>query len=89
MFLIYSFVFLIKFILKDDYKTQLHSAKKQLHEVSETQSKGDSKLTSVMQNLRSVQEEKTALETKLGKKTAALQAQVTLLISLYFYCDLF
>lgn len=61
---------------RDDYKTQLHSVKKQLHEVSETQSKGDTKLNSVMQNMKSLQDEKTSLETKLGQKNAALQAQV-------------
>lgn len=50
--------------------------KKQLHEVSENQSKGDTKLNSVLQGYRALQEEKTGLEAKLGQKKAALQAQV-------------
>lgn len=56
----------------------MHSMKKQLHEVSETQSKGDTKLNSVLQNLRALHDEKTALEAKLAQKQAALQAQVTI-----------
>lgn len=53
--------------------------KKQLHEVGENQSKGDTKLNSVLQGYRSLQEEKTGLEAKLGQKKAALQAQVSYL----------
>ncbi|XP_045461010.1 rootletin [Harmonia axyridis] len=60
---------------RDDYKNQVDNVKKQLKEVSDSQSKGDSKLTKITQNMRSLQEEKGSLETRLGQKTVELQSQ--------------
>lgn len=63
------------FPLKDDYKTQVVTAKKQLQEAQDTQSKGDHKMTKVLQSLRTLQEEKGNLEATLGQKHMELQAQ--------------
>ncbi|KAJ8974641.1 hypothetical protein NQ317_019876 [Molorchus minor] len=49
---------------RDDYKTQVQTAKKQLKEANESQSKGDNKLSKVMQNVRALQEEKGSLEAE-------------------------
>lgn len=57
---------------KDDYKTQLGSAKKQLSEASEQQAKSDNKISKLQQVLRSVQEEKANLDSKLTQKLNAL-----------------
>lgn len=51
--------------------------KKQLTDVQESQSKGDTKLNKVLQSLRNLQDEKGSLEAKLGQKSVALQAQVS------------
>lgn len=64
---------------RDDYKTQIATVKKQLHESHESQSKGDSKLNKVLQNFRSLQEEKGSLEAKLGQKSVELQSQTVAL----------
>lgn len=61
---------------KDDYKTQVGNCKKQLMELSENQSKGESKLNTIVTSLRNIQEEKGSLEAKLGQKQAALHAHV-------------
>lgn len=54
-------------------------------EAHESQSKGDSKLNKVLQNLRTLQDEKGSLEAKIGQKSLALQAQVYMLE--YFICN--
>ncbi|CAG9769436.1 unnamed protein product [Ceutorhynchus assimilis] len=59
---------------RDDYKTQVITAKKQLQESHDTQSKGDHKLTKVLQSLRALQEEKGSLEAKLGQKNTELKS---------------
>ncbi|XP_063909729.1 rootletin isoform X3 [Zophobas morio] len=64
---------------RDDYKTQVSTIKKQLHEAHESQSKGDSKLNKVLQTLRGLQDEKGALEAKLSQKSVELQSQTTAL----------
>ena len=61
---------------QDDYKTQVSSVKKQLQENQELQNKVETKLNTALQNVRVIQDEKSSLETKLGQKQAALQAQV-------------
>lgn len=61
---------------RDDYKTQVHTARKQLQEAHECQSKGENKLGKVMQSLRNLQDEKGSLEAKLSKKNIELQSQV-------------
>lgn len=50
--------------------------KKQLQEAHDTQNKGDTKLSKVLHNLKTLQDEKGSLEAKLGQKSVALQAQV-------------
>jgi rootletin len=68
---------IIKFLcFKDDFKTQVLSAKKQLQEAQELHNKVDAKLNTALHNVRAVQEEKGTLEAKLGQKQAILQAQV-------------
>lgn len=59
---------------KDDFKTQLGTAKKQLQEAADTQSKGENKLGKFQQMLRGIQEEKANLEAKLSQKGSALLA---------------
>jgi hypothetical protein len=61
---------------QDDFKTQVVSAKKQLQEAQELQNKVDAKLNTALQNVRAFQDEKGALEAKLGQKQAILQTQV-------------
>ncbi|GAB0088294.1 rootletin [Sergentomyia squamirostris] len=58
---------------KDDYKAQLCTAKKQLQEAAEAQSKAENKISKLQQILRSVQEEKANVEAKLNQKASALQ----------------
>lgn len=74
---------------RDDFKTQVASVKKQLHEAHESQSKGDSKLNKVLQSLRSLQDEKGSLEARLGQKEVALQAQVINKLKNNFVCLIF
>jgi rootletin len=50
--------------------------KKQLQEAHELQNKVDAKLSTALQNVRAVQDEKGTLEAKLGQKQAVLQGQV-------------
>jgi len=52
------------------------SVKKQLQEAHELQNKVDAKLNTALQNVRAFQDEKGALEAKLGQKQAILQTQV-------------
>lgn len=67
-------------IYQDDYKTQVAMVKKQLQETQDSQSKGDHKLTKVLQTLRAVQEEKGSLETALGQKNMELNSQNEVLL---------
>ncbi|XP_012287068.1 rootletin isoform X2 [Orussus abietinus] len=60
---------------RDDYKTELSNLRKQLAEAHENQTKTESKLTSVLSNLRILQDEKNVLDSKLTQKQAAFQAQ--------------
>lgn len=62
--------------VQDDLKASLGQMKKQLNEASDLQAKSDEKLSHALQNLRALQDEKNNLETKLGQKQAALQAEV-------------
>lgn len=62
--------------VQDDLKASLGQMKKQLNEASDLQAKSDEKLSHALQNLRALQDEKSNLETKLGQKQAALQAEV-------------
>lgn len=73
---LFSSIFMCMYLFKDDMKTQVSTMKKQLQEAQDTQSKGDTKVTKLMSNLRTLQDEKGSLEAKLGQKTKALQAQV-------------
>lgn len=57
---------------QDDFKTQLCSAKKQIHEAGEINCRNESKICKLQQNLRSVQEEKANVESKLTQKSNAL-----------------
>ena len=53
-------------------KTQLCSAKKQIHESNEINCRNENKICKLQQNLRSVQEERANLESKLTQKINAL-----------------
>ncbi|GBP76814.1 Rootletin [Eumeta japonica] len=59
---------------KDEYKSQIAVLKKQLKEATEQHGKGEGKLQSVSNNLRSTQEEKAKLQSALGQKEAQLNA---------------
>jgi hypothetical protein len=70
---------------QDDFKNQAATAQKQLKEAVDAQGKGDSRLTSAMQTIRSLQDERSKLSAKLSQKDVSIAAQV----SLIFYCWLF
>jgi rootletin len=57
---------------RDDFKTQLNSAKKQIHEQHEALDRQENKMGKLQQNLRGLQEERANLESKLNQKTNAL-----------------
>ncbi|XP_020817454.1 rootletin isoform X1 [Drosophila serrata] len=59
---------------KDDYKSQLGAAKKQLQDAAEQQVKCDAKLGKLQAMLRNLQEEKSNLETDRKMKISAIQA---------------
>ncbi|XP_020278588.1 rootletin isoform X2 [Pseudomyrmex gracilis] len=61
---------------RDDYKTELCSMKKQLKESQENQSSTNVKVNSLLANIRTLQEEKKSLETKLTQKQSGYQAQL-------------
>jgi len=58
---------------KDDFKSQLTTAKKQYQEITDLQTRSDNKISKLQQVLRSCQEEKTNLESKLSQKINAYQ----------------
>lgn len=57
---------------KDDYKTQLCTAKKQLQEANEQHNRSENKISKLQQSLRAVQEDKSNVEAKLTQKTTTL-----------------
>lgn len=57
---------------KDDFKTQLCGAKKQLHESGEQHVRSENKISKLQQMLRSVQEDKANWESKYNQKESAL-----------------
>lgn len=57
---------------RDDFKAQLCTAKKQLHEGSEQHSRSENKISKLQQTLRAAQEEKANTEAKLAQKESAL-----------------
>ncbi|XP_070507489.1 rootletin-like isoform X2 [Chironomus tepperi] len=57
---------------RDDFKAQLCSAKKQIHESGELNCRNENKICKLQQTLRAVQEEKANVESKLTQKTNAL-----------------
>ncbi|KAH8276985.1 hypothetical protein KR026_003142 [Drosophila bipectinata] len=59
---------------KDDYKSQLGAAKKQLQDAAEQQLKCDAKMGKLQAMLRNLQEEKSNLETDRKMKISAIQA---------------
>ncbi|CRK87834.1 CLUMA_CG001622, isoform A [Clunio marinus] len=59
---------------RDDFKTQLCTAKKQIQEAGEVNCRNESKICKMQQNLRAVQEEKACVESQLKQKTNALCA---------------
>ncbi|XP_039495545.1 rootletin isoform X1 [Drosophila santomea] len=59
---------------KDDYKSQLGAAKKQLQDAAEQQLRCDAKLGKLQAMLRNLQEEKSNLETDRKMKISAIQA---------------
>ncbi|KAM8707256.1 hypothetical protein ACLKA7_011364 [Drosophila subpalustris] len=59
---------------KDDYKSQLGAAKKQLQDAAEQQLRCDAKLSKLQAMLRNLQEEKSNLETDRKMKLSALHA---------------
>lgn len=59
---------------KDDFRSQLCTAKKQLQEASDLQQKSENKISKLQQTLRAVSEEKSNLDSKLKQKLSALQS---------------
>ncbi|EDW24431.1 GL23404 [Drosophila persimilis] len=59
---------------KDDYKSQLGAAKKQLQDAAEQQLRCDAKLSKLQAMLRNLQEEKSNLETERKMKISAIYA---------------
>ncbi|XP_055612940.1 rootletin isoform X2 [Uranotaenia lowii] len=59
---------------RDDFKMQLCSAKKQLHEGGDNQMRLEAKICKMQQHNRAIHEDKTNLEAKLAQKTSALQS---------------
>lgn len=57
---------------RDDYKAQLCTAKKQLHEGAEQYSRSENKVSKLQQTLRAAQEDKANTEAKLAQKESAL-----------------
>lgn len=57
---------------KEDYKTQLSTAKKQLEEASHQQTRTENKMSKLQQMLRTANEDKANLEAKLTQKHMAL-----------------
>lgn len=58
---------------KEEYKVQLQTAKKQLDEAAQQQSRCDNKISKLQQILRVANEDKANLEAKLVQKQLALQ----------------
>lgn len=67
---------------KDDYKSQIANMNRQLEEIGDIHKKTDSKLSTTIQILRKLQDEKVDLESKLGQKQTILLSQVNILLSL-------
>ncbi|XP_034661483.1 rootletin [Drosophila subobscura] len=59
---------------KDDYKSQLGAAKKQLQDAADQQLRCDAKLSKLQAMLRNLQEEKSNLETERKMKVSAIHA---------------
>lgn len=57
---------------KDDFKAQLCTAKKQLHEAGEQHGRSENKISKLQQTLRAVQEDKANLEAKVQQKDSML-----------------
>uniref|UniRef100_A0ABD2WUT6 Rootletin-like coiled-coil domain-containing protein n=1 Tax=Trichogramma kaykai TaxID=54128 RepID=A0ABD2WUT6_9HYME len=74
---------------RDDCKTELSSTRKQLLEAQENQMKIDSKLSSLVASMRSLQDEKNSMETKLMQKSTLLQQQTEKLQDKTSECDRF
>jgi hypothetical protein len=63
-------------LLQDDFKSQVCTSQKQLKEAVDAQGKGDSRLSSAMQTIRSLQDEKSKLNAKINQKEVSIAAQV-------------
>ncbi|XP_043473527.1 rootletin isoform X3 [Leptopilina heterotoma] len=61
---------------RDDYFTEIENMKKQLMEAGDNSNKTDMKLNNLLINIRTMQEEKNVLESKLSQKDAVCQAQM-------------
>lgn len=71
---------MLQFTSQDDCKTELNSLKKQLSELQNNQQQSEKKINSMSNTLRSLQEEKSCLETKLSQKQGAYQINVIYLL---------
>lgn len=58
---------------KEEYKVQLQSARKELDDAANQQTRSENKMSKLQQMLRNANEEKANLESKLGQKQLALQ----------------
>uniref|UniRef100_A0A8D8KZD4 Rootletin n=2 Tax=Culex pipiens TaxID=7175 RepID=A0A8D8KZD4_CULPI len=59
---------------RDDFKMQLCTAKKQLHEGGDNAMRLETKICKLQQHNRAIHEDKTNLEAKLAQRTSALQS---------------
>lgn len=61
---------------KDDLKGELENMKKQLSESGENEKEYENKVTSMVQSLRRIKEEKGNLEAELNQKKSTLLLEV-------------
>lgn len=62
--------------MQDDFAAELNGLRKQVTEGHDSQNKSELKINTLLANLRSLQDEKCNLESKLVQKQGTLQAQV-------------
>jgi len=86
-FLVINFILVnLYYFLQDDFKNQASTAQKQLKDAIDAQGKGDTRLTSAMQTIRSLQEEKSKLNSKLSQKEVSIGAHVNSFFFSLIYC---
>lgn len=57
-------------------KTQLEGQRRQILDLTESNTKTEAKMSATLENVRQLQDEKANIETKLNQKQASLNIQV-------------